>query len=139
MDLRKTNYLLIIINVILIILVVLLMLYSLSFNTGYSKTLKQSSPDIDSELISSDQEKGNLSFEYYQNQHDKLNDIIANLDLESCNLLDVEFQTLCVDNILINLVFQNNNFELCRKIESPEIQRNCQSLSLINQDQSKEQ
>ena len=120
-DLRKTNYLLIVINIVL--LITLFILFFVSFNNLNKSDVNK---DINSNLSkSSSVNKVKLDIEEYKKNHDRLTSAIGSGDLSSCEKLNGVQVGNCKDIIYFNEAVQNFESSKCDLIQNSEIKRNC--------------
>ncbi|MBI96260.1 hypothetical protein CL656_03860 [bacterium] len=126
-DLRKTNYLLIIINVVLLLTLLIVFFYSFySSNKGQKDQLGNLNQINSSSVI-----QGTVNAEEYQIKHDKLTQAISSGDLSSCESLNGGQVNNCKDVIILNEAIQNSNSAKCDQILDREIKRSCNIL-LVN-------
>ena len=123
MDLRKTNYLLIVMNVILI-----LSLFSLSFyfifRAGSSSFELGKNQDVQGSSIieSADSDFDPLE---YQIEHDAFSDLVSSGDLESCESLSLSFRDKCRDSILMSQALKGLDVSKCELIQNSDLVEIC--------------
>ena len=135
MDLRKTNYLLIVINFILILCLVGLFVFNLKLNNNLTVLNKRSNALISQEQYQNqddleynyfeNQFNGSDSIEQYQNTHDEFSKAVASNDPNKCSSLDETFKVLCLDGVYLNLAIKEGDKDLCEKITSFELKEVC--------------
>ncbi|MBT5346759.1 hypothetical protein HOJ01_04370 [bacterium] len=120
-DLRKTNYLLIVVNIVL--LITLLILFFYIFNNT-KESAQEIQTDFDSK-INSLVDQGVFDVESYQSEHDKLSKAIDSGSLSSCNSLSPERISSCKDLIYFNEAMRDSDLSKCEAIIEDEIKRTC--------------
>ena len=122
MDLRKTNYLLIIINVVLILVLFFYIgLTSFSKNHLQGRSQSFSSSNQNNEI----RDINSRNLEGYKKEHDRFSKAVSSNDLRRCQSLVNEFKTLCEDGIYLNLSVKNQDRSLCENIQSPDLKEVC--------------
>ena len=132
-DLRKTNYLLIIINFILILSFIGLLVFNIRLNNTLSSFSKESSAlqnpvqNQNSFALDSLESQKNAyeSVIQYQDTHDQFSDSVASNDPSQCSKLDENFKVLCLDGIYLNLALKEGDKSLCEKITSFDLKEVC--------------
>jgi len=133
-DLRKTNYLLIIINIILIIVLVSGGIYFNSKfnsnpNTIINSKLNQSL-EAKNEQVSAVESK--LDIETYKTKHDEFSAAVESGSLNACNSLDESFYVKCKDSIYLNQAIEYSSPDLCEKISIEAMKMACKDLLIFN-------
>ena len=120
-DLRKTNYLLIVINIVL--LITLFILFFVLFNNLNKSDVNK---DINSNLsISSSVNEAKFDIEEFKKNHELLTSAIGSGDLSLCEKLNSAEVGNCKDIIYFNEAVQNFESSKCDLIQNSEIKRNC--------------
>jgi len=128
MDLRKTNYLLLIINVILILFLISGFLY-FGFNLNSKSIVKQSFNSGDLQLQRVDTE---IDIEAYKAKHDKLSSVVESGNLKSCEGLDESFVLKCKDSIYLNQATEYSSVDICENITMESMKIVCRELVSFN-------
>ena len=127
-DLRKTNYLLIIINIILILSLVGMFIFSFKLNRSVESYDQNENIEIQksSSYIKPRYDKYD-TLSQYQSAHESFSDAVASNDLSRCATLDETFIGLCLNSIYLSLALRDGDKSLCDKITSLDLKDLCVS------------